>query len=145
MSQVITFCDQTINKVIEEIEKTKQIEAWQKQAHLRRKFSKQNLAENKPNNSVKKSILNARSAIVRVETPTEVHAAKQTKNNKNEALQNEIEIVKKEIESMKKDHSVVSQIATRRQLLPHPRSKSSSKKEQLKPHRKNKKTRMQPP
>ena len=64
-------------------------------------------------------------AIVRIETPTEVPAAKQTKNNKNEVLQNEIEILKTEIESMRKDHSVVSQIPTRQQLLPYPPSKLS--------------------
>ena len=34
----------------------------------------------------------------------------------------------KEIESMKKNHSVVSQIPTRRQLLPYPLSKSSPQK-----------------
>ena len=61
-------------------------------------------------------------------TPTEVPATKQTEKNKNEVLQNEIEILKKEIESMKKDHSVVSQIPTRRQLLPYPQSKLSPQK-----------------
>ena len=84
-------------------------------ANLRRKFSKQNLVENEQNNSVKNSILNARrSHSTSRNTSTEVPAAKQTENNKNEALQNEIEILKKEIESMKRDHSVVSQIPTRR-------------------------------
>ena len=97
--------------------------------NLRRKFSKQNLAENEQNSSVKNSILNAhRSHSTNRNTPTEVPAAKQTENNKNEVLQNEIEILKKEIESMKKDHSVVSQIPTRRQLLPYPPSKLSSQK-----------------
>ena len=46
-------------------------------------------------------------------TSTDVPAAKQTENNKNQALQNEIEILQKQIESMKKDYSVVSQIPTR--------------------------------
>ena len=56
-------------------------------ANLRRKFSKQNLAENEQNNSVKNSILNVRHSHGESRnTPTEVLAAKQTKSNKNEAL-----------------------------------------------------------
>ena len=43
-------------------------------------------------------------------------------------MQNEIEILKKEIESMKKDHSVASQIPTRRQLLLYSPSKLSPQK-----------------
>ena len=38
---------------------------------------------------------------------------------------------------MKKDHSVVSQIPNRQQLLPYPPSKLSPKKQPLKPHKKN--------
>ena len=56
-------------------------------------------------------------------TPTVVTAVKQTENDKNKELQNEIKIRKKEIESMKKDHSVVSQIPTMQQLLPYTASK----------------------
>ena len=157
MSQVITFCDETINKVNEEIEKTK-VELHAKldrnereeiistlgkkdettynkkktkkfnylkfkpknqcpseeneeiihtekitnehhkpsyaallkrrsNTNLRRKFSKQNLAENKGTNSVKNSILNAcRSHSSNRNTPTEIPAAKQPENNKNEVL-----------------------------------------------------------
>ena len=67
--------------------------------NLRCKLSKQNLSENEQNNSVQNSILNAlRSHGVSRNTPTEVPAAKQTENNKNEALQIEIEFLKKEIE-----------------------------------------------
>ena len=202
MSQVITFCDRTINKVNEKIEKTKvelhakldrnereeiisilekndelnrkhlqqrktkkfnylkfkpknqspseeneeiihtekRTNEHQKPSYaavlkrrsntnLRRKFGKQNLAQNEQNSSVKNSILNARrSHSSNRNTPTEVPTAKQTENNKNEVLQNEIEILKKEIESMKKDHSVVSKIPTRRQLLPYPPSKLSPQK-----------------
>ena len=51
-------------------------------------------------------------------TRTEVLAAKQTENNKNETSQNETEILKKEIKSVKKD-SIVSQIPTRRQFRIH--------------------------
>ena len=65
---------------------------------------------------------------VEIHRLSEVPAAKQTENNKNEALQNEIEMLKKEIKSMKKDHSVVSQIPTRGQLLLHPPSKLSPQK-----------------
>ena len=65
-------------------------------ANLQRKFDKQSLAENKQNNSVKNSILNAhRSHSTSRNIPTEVPVAKQTKNNINEALQIEIEILKK--------------------------------------------------
>ena len=202
MSQIITFCDQTINKVNEEIEKTKvelhakldrnereeiiftlekndELNRKQLQqrktkkfnylkfkpknqspseeneeiihtekttnehhkppyaavlkrrsnTNLRRKFSKQNLAEYEQNSSVKNSILNARrNHCSNRNTTTEVPAAKQTENNKNEVLQNEIKILKKEIESMKKDHSVVSQIPTRRQLFLYPPSKLSPQK-----------------
>ena len=219
MSQVITFCDQTINKVNEEIEKTKvelhtkldrnereeiistlekndelnrkhlqqrktkkfnylkfkpknqspseeneEIIHTEKRTYkhhktayaavfkrrsntkLRRIFSKQNLAENEQNNSVENSISNAhRSHNSNRNTPTEVSAAKQTKNNKNEVLQNEIEILKKEIESMKKDHSVVSQIPTRRQLLPYPPSKLSSQKTAVETTQKDQKTGVRPP
>ena len=56
-------------------------------------------------------------------TPSEVTAAKQNENNKNEALQNEIEILNKEVESMKIGHPVVSQIPIRRQLLLYPPSR----------------------
>ena len=92
-------------------------------------FGKQNLAESEQNNSVKNSTLNARrSHSTNRNTLTELPAAKQTENNKNEALQNETEILKKEIESMKKYHSAVSQIRTRRQLLPYPPSKLSPQK-----------------
>ena len=46
--------------------------------NLRRKFSKQNLAENEQNNSIKNSILNAsRSHSTSRNTPTKVPAAKQ--------------------------------------------------------------------
>ena len=148
MSQVITFCDQTINKVNEEIEKTKvelhakldrnereeivstlekndelnrkhlqqrktkkfnylkfkpknqppsekrtneyhkpsyaAVLKRRRNTNLRRKFSKQNLAENKQNNFVKNSSLNARhSHSSNRNTPTEVPAAKQIENNKN--------------------------------------------------------------
>ena len=94
--------------------------------NLWRKFNKQNLAENETNNFVENSILNARhSRSTSRNTPTEVPAGKQTESNKIEALQKEIKILKKEIESMKKDHSVVSQVPTRRQLLWYQPSKLS--------------------
>ena len=56
-------------------------------------------------------------------TPSEVTAAKQNENNKNEALQNEIEILNKEVESMKTGQPVVSQIPIRWQLLLYPPSR----------------------
>ena len=94
--------------------------------NLWRKFNKQNLAENETNNFVKNSILNARrSRSTSRNTPSKVPAAKQTEKNKNEAFQKEIKIPKKEIESMEKGCSVVSQVSTRRQLLPYPLSKPS--------------------
>ena len=46
-------------------------------------------------------------------TSTEIPAANQTENSKNEALQNEIEVLKKETDSVKKGYSVTPQIPTR--------------------------------
>ena len=61
--------------------------------------------------STKNSILSARcNHKANENAPTEVPAAKQIENNKNEVLENGIKILKKEIESMKNNHSVVSQI-----------------------------------
>ena len=106
--------------------------------NLRRKFSKQNLAENEQNNSIKNSILNAsRSHSTSRNTPTKVPAAKQTKNNKNKAFQNEIEILKKEIESVKKDHSVVSQFLAGDNYFCTNHQNCHLKKQPLKPHKKN--------
>ena len=65
----------------------------------------------KKSNSIKNSILSTRCSCSATENaPTEVPAAKQIENNKNEVLENGIKILKKEIESMKNNHSVVSQI-----------------------------------
>ena len=62
----------------------------------RRKFSKQNPAENEPSNSVKNPILNAcRSHSTSRNKSTELTAAETPENNKYEALQNEIETLKK--------------------------------------------------
>ena len=95
--------------------------------------------QNEQNNSVKNSILNAcRSHSTGRNTTIKVPAAKQTENNKNEAIQNEIEILKKKIESMIKDHSVVSKFPPGKNYFHTHHQNNHLKKQQLKPHRKKK-------
>lgn len=66
--------------------------------NLPRKFSKKNLSEKRRNHFDKNSRLNARrSHSTNKNTPTDVPAAKETENNKNEAMQNETEILKNKI------------------------------------------------
>ena len=66
----------------------------------RRKISKQHLAKNEANCTVKYSILKPIVATVTVKT----HLKRNLKQNTNEALQNELKIIMKEIESVNKIH-----------------------------------------
>ena len=138
--RVITFHDQTISNKLSYAAVLKR----KSNANLRRKFSKQNLAENEPNNSVKNSILNARRSRSRSRnTCTKAHTAKQTENKKQGIAKWNWNSKERNLINEKRSLCNITN-SHRRQLLSYSPSKLSPQK-RAKTYRKNQKTGMRPP